>query len=319
MNQLEKITSLITARERIAILPHVSADGDAVGSCLAFALALAKLGKKPVVYLEEEIPYVYNFLPGRQYAEVFTSQRSTHDVAVALDSGDLGRLGARRDLFETSAVTVNIDHHATNSEFAFHNFVQTGSSAVGEIVYEMIKIMGLKPDADMATCLYVAIATDTGGFKFSNTTSLTHRIAAELVDCGVPVAEVSHRVFDITSYEKVRLMGAAIHSMEVFEDGKVAILTLTNETMRETGARDEDCDGIVNIGRNIRGVEVAALLRQWDNGEIKVNLRSNVRVDVSAIASLYKGGGHKRAAGYVTAGSLEEAKTKLLGDIKEAL
>lgn len=317
--ELDRIVSILKESDKIVILPHVSADGDALGSCLALAMALGKLGKKPKVLLEEDIPYVYGFLPGREMAEVFTSGHDTFNTAVALDTGDLDRLGVRRSVFESAAVTVNIDHHNTNTEFGFHNYISAGSSAVGEIMYQMIKMMGLVPDTDIATCLYVAISTDTGGFRFSNTTSLTHQIISDLINAGVKVAEVSQKIFDSASYEKVKLTGAAISRLEIFESGKVALMSLDNDLIKKTGAKEEDCDGIINVARNIRGVEVAAMLRQWDNGEIKVNLRSSSYVDVSAIAGLYKGGGHKRAAGYITGGSLEDSKNKLLKDIREVI
>lgn len=317
--ELNRIIAILQESDKIVILPHVSADGDAIGSSLALAMTLRKIGKKPKVLLDEEIPYIYGFLPGREMAEVFTSRHDMFDTAVALDTGDLGRLGLRRSVFENASVTVNIDHHNTNTEFGFHNYVNSGSSAVGEIVYDMIKKLGLVPDLDMATCLYVAVATDTGGFRFSNTTPLTHRIVSDLITAGVKVADVSQRIFDSNSYEKVKLTGAAISRLELLENGKVAVIALDYDLIKGTGAREEDCDGIINTARNIRGVEVAAMLRQWNNGEIKVNLRSSSYVDVSAIAGLYKGGGHKKAAGYITGGSLEDAKNRLLKDIKEVL
>lgn len=317
--ELDRIISVLKESDKIVILPHVSADGDAIGSSLALAMVLRKLGKKPKVMLEEDIPYIYGFLPGREMAEVFTTGHELFNAAVALDTGDLGRLGARRSMFESAAETVNIDHHNTNTEFAFHNYVSAGSSAVGEIIYEMIKSMGLKPDMDIATCLYVAIATDTGSFRFSNTSPLTHQIVSELINVGVKVAEVSTKIFDSNSYEKVKLTGAAISKLEILENGRIAIMALDYDLIKETGAKEEDSDGIINIARNIRGVEVAAMLREWSNGEIKVNLRSSSYVDVSAIAGLYKGGGHKRAAGYITGGSLEAAKNALLKDLKEVI
>ena len=317
--ELNRIISILQESDKTVILPHVSADGDAIGSSLALAMLLRKLGKKPKVLLEEDIPYIYGFLPGREMAEVFTSRHDLFDTAVALDTGDLGRLGLRRSVFENAAETVNIDHHNTNTEFGFHNYINSGSSAVGEIVYQMIKMMGLVPDLDIATCIYVAIATDTGGFRFSNTSPLTHQIVSDLINTGVKVAEVSQRIFDSNSYEKVKLTGAAISRLELLENGKIAIMGLDYDLIKGTGAKEEDCDGIINVARNIRGVEVAAMLRQWNNGDIKVNLRSTSYVDVSAIAGLYKGGGHKRAAGYITGGSLEDAKNRLLKDIREVI
>lgn len=316
---LNKIAAVLSNAKDMAILPHITADGDALGSSFALALALDGMGKKVKVLLEEEVPQIYQFLPGRQLSEVYAAKAYNYDTVVTLDTGDMGRLGNRAAIFESARTTVNIDHHKTNTEFAFHNYVNADSSAVGEIIYELFKLMGYKPDAGIATCLYVAIATDTGGFRFSNTTSLTHQIASELIANGVNVADISQRIFDTTSYEKVKLLGEAINTLELLENGKIAFITLTHDLIKMTGAREEDCDGIVNIARNIRGVKVAAMFRQWENGEIKVNLRSSSNVDVAVIAGMYSGGGHKKAAGYITTGSLQDAKKKLLKDIMEEL
>lgn len=316
---LNKIANVIAVSGNIAILPHVAADGDALGSSFALALALSGLGKKVSVFLEEDIPYIYSFLPGSSLSEVYTKMTGHYDTVLALDCGDLGRLGNRKEIFDSAGMTVNIDHHPTNTGFAIHNYLDTGSSATAEIIYRLLGILGVKTGNEIATCLYVAIATDTGCFRYSNTTPLTHIIAAELIKSGVDVADISERVFDTSSYEKVKLTGEAIRSLELYEDGKIAMMAVSNELIKKTGAKEEDCDGIINTARNIRGVIVAAMLREWENGDVKVNLRSNSQVDVSAIASMYSGGGHKKAAGYTTSGTLEQAKNKLLADIRDAL
>jgi phosphoesterase RecJ-like protein len=216
-------------------------------------------------------------------------------------------------------VTVNIDHHQTNSEFAIHNYVDSNSSAVGEIIYELIKMLEQKFDTEIATCLYVAIAADTGGFRFSNTTSITHKIVADLIGFGVNVSEISQQVFDSVTLGKVKLLGEAINSMELFEKGKLVCFTLSDEAIKKTGAKDEDCGGIINTGININGAEVAILLRVKQNREIKVNFRSKNYVDVSAIANMYSGGGHKRAAGCTVEGNLDDIKKKIIKDIKDSL
>lgn len=316
---LNKIAIDIKNAAQIAILPHVSADGDALGASFALALALVEMGKKVSVQLEEEIPYTYSFLPGTGLSSVYAGSPSHYDTVIALDCGDIGRLGGRRIIFNSAAVTVNIDHHSTNTSFAAKNYVDKEASATGEIVYELLPILGSKPGKDIATCLYVAIATDTGCFRYSNTSPRTHLIIAELIKSGIDVAYVSRKVFDTTSYEKVKLTAAAINTLELFEDGRIAIMSLPAELIKETGAREEDCEGIINTARNIRGVEVAAMLRKGGNGEIKVNLRSNEKVDVSAIAVNHSGGGHARAAGYTVKGGLLNEKNKLLSDIREAL
>ena len=318
----DEIISGIRKANSIAILPHISVDGDGLGSSLALGSALLKMGKRTAVYLEEKVPLIYSFLPGIQLVNIYNGLEApiSHDLVIALDTGDLGRLGKRVEIFNRVETTINIDHHATNSHFASFNLVNTGSSAVGEMVYQLLKALNIEVDTAMAACLYVAIATDTGGFRYGNTTPDTHRIAADLISCGIDVADISQRVFDTVSFEKVRLMGAAIGSLELLENGKVAFITITEQMFRDTGAMEEDCDGIVNIGRNIRGVEVASMFRQWSNGEVRVNLRSNTdRADVAAVAALYSGGGHKKAAGCTIKGEIEEVKSKVLNDLKKVI
>lgn len=312
------ITQLRNA-EKIAILPHVSVDGDALGSSLALGLALKKLGRDIIIYTEEEVPDVYSFLPGLGLARIYGGEDVRYDLAVVLDTGDLQRLGRRVDIFNTAAGTINIDHHSTNTGFAVYNHVSVVSSSVGEIIYQILKMMGFYIDSEMALCLYVAISTDTGGFRYSNTTQLTHQIAADLVSSGVDVAETSRRIFETVSVSKVRLAGRAINSLQLFEEEKVALLVLTEEDIRSTGAKDEDCDGIVNIARNIKGVEVGVLLRQRENDEIRVNLRSNAWVDVAQIAKIFGGGGHKRAAGFTVNGRVDDVKEKVMREIRDAL
>lgn len=323
---LDRIAEAVKTSENIAVLPHITADGDALGSSFALALALAGIGKKADVLLEEKVPLIYCFLPGMEFSSVYEEEtgpkmrRARHyDLVIALDCGDIERLGTRRKVFDAAEKTVNIDHHQTNTGFAALNLTDTGASATGEIIFELIGHLGQKIGRDAATSLYAAIATDTGGFRYSNTTPHTHEIAAELIRLGVDVADISQRVFDITSYGKVKLMGAAIRNLELLEDGKLAVMAVTNEMIRSSEAREEDSDGIINVARNIRGVEAAAMLRQLDSGEIKVNLRSNNYVDVAAIAARHSGGGHKRAAGFTTAGVLEQVKEAVINELKEAL
>jgi phosphoesterase RecJ-like protein len=316
---MNDIASLIKDENNICIMPHISADGDAIGSSLALGMALLKLNKTVTVLTEEEIPGVYSFLSGRQLIEVYDSGKTEFDVALALDTGDLDRLGKRVDVLKNSKISVNIDHHPTNTFFARYNYVESNAAAVGEVIYQLIKLLDVEMDTEIATCLYVALATDTGGFKFSNTTPVTHRLAADLINNGVNVAEISQRVFDATSLERVKLMGLAINSLEILEDGKVAFITLTDDMLKRAGAKEEDCDGIVNIARNIDGVEVSTLFRQRENGVFKVNFRSKSYVDVSHIANTYSGGGHTRASGCVIRGELMEIKDKVLCEIKKVL
>jgi phosphoesterase RecJ-like protein len=319
MMMQNKIISEIKEAGSITILPHIYADGDALGSSFALALALKKFDKKVSVYLEEEIPYIYNFLPGIELAAVYKGETVVSELVIALDTGDMERLGTRTDIFNKAKTTVNIDHHSTNSMFAQNNLVHTESSAVGEIIYQLIKMLGLELSQDISICLYTAISTDTGGFRYSNTTPVTHLIASDLINNGANVAEISQKVFETTSFEKVKLTGLAADSLLLFEGGKIAVITLSDEMMKASGADEEDCEGIVNLGRNIRGVEVAVMLRQKNGKETKVNLRSKNYIDVAAIAAKYSGGGHKRAAGCTVQGEVDAVCRRLLDDIRKAL
>lgn len=316
---MNKIINAIKKAHNIAILPHVSADGDALGSSFALAIALKGLGKNATIYLEEDIPFIYGFMPGLILSKVYNGTDNIEtDVAVALDTGDLQRLGKRRAIFEKSSLTVNIDHHTTNSMFATLNHVIPYSSASAEIIYQMIKSMGINLNGEMALCLYVAIATDTGGFRYANTTAITHQITADLINNGVDIADTSQKVFDTISHEKLKLISLGIQNLEFHENGKIAVMTVTREMLEKSGALDEDCD-IVGLGRNVKGVEIAVMLREKDNGEIKVNLRSNTDFDVARLAASFSGGGHKKASGFSAKGHIEDVKSELLCKIKQSL
>lgn len=320
---LNNIISEIKRAKKIAILPHISADGDSLGSSIALGLALKKINKNIDIFLEEPIPYIYAFLPATEDTQVYFENVehdfSDCDLTIALDTGSIDRLGKRVVILNSSSTTINIDHHMTNSNFADFNYVRTDASSVGEIIYELLKTMEIDIDEYIATCLYVSIASDTGGFRYSNTKPETHRIVAALIEKGVDVSYISQKMFETTSLGKVKLMARAINSLQLYEDGKVAFITITNQIIELEGAAEEDSDGLVNVGRNIQGVEVAAMLREYGEDSVKVNLRSNNYLDVSEIANLFSGGGHKKAAGCIIEGTLEEVKIKLLDKIKNAL
>ncbi|HHV58791.1 MAG TPA: bifunctional oligoribonuclease/PAP phosphatase NrnA [Clostridiaceae bacterium] len=316
---LDSIIAIIEKAEKITILPHIFADGDCLGSSFALAMALKRMGKKVEVYLEEEIPQMYEFLPGKEISSVYRGERIEPGLAIAIDTGDVERLGSRYGIFKAAEITVNIDHHSTNTMFGFYNYVDRNSSASAEIIYRMLKMMDTGLDEKIAVLLYVAIITDTGGFRYSNTTPQTHIIAGDLLNFGINVAEISAKVFDRTSLAKVRLMGEAIQSLEILENGKISVITITDEMISRVQAKEEDCDGLVNLARNIEGVEAAIMLRHRGKDEIKVNFRSNGNIDVSRIAIMFSGGGHPKAAGCTIRGDLEKVKEMVLAKIKASL
>ena len=321
---LIETADVIKRAGRILILPHIFLDGDALGSSLALSMALkSKSGCEVVICTEEPISFNYAFLPEtgliKQYPLHIGADDSSSghfDLVITLDTGDIDRLGKRIDYFKKCPLTLNIDHHPTNTLFAGYNTVMPERSAVGEIIFELIHLLDIEITKDMAECLYVAIATDTGGFRFSNTTSLSHIIISELLKTGINVADISFRIFDNMTLKKTIAMGKAVESLEMYFGGAFALMMVDCPA----DASEEDYDGIVNIGRNIEGVEVAAMIRQkQDKGEIKVNLRSKEYIDVAAIASKFSGGGHIRASGFTVFGDAADVKGKLMEAVKEQL
>jgi len=311
---LQKIAWHLTEGRNIVILPHINADGDALGASLALGLALRSMGKEADVLVEEEIPSNLDFLPGQELIK--SDSQKTYDIAVNIDNGDITRLGGRERFFHSSRVRLSIDHHATNKVIADYSYVDTGSAATGEIIYDLIlNYLKADMDKDIALCLYTAIVTDTGGFRYTNTTSETLRICADLLNYDIDFPYVIKKVFDMISYTKMKLMKQTMNSLLLFGNGKLAVSYLTLKDIKNMKVRSDDYEGLVNIGRNLEGVEVSLFLREELDNQYRGNLRSNDYVDVSKIAEKFGGGGHKRAAGFNITGKLDEIIDDLVSAI----
>lgn len=305
-----KIISKIKESNKIAILSHIMPDGDSTGSSLALYNGLKKIGKDVRLILDDDIPKLYRFLKGSDKAEK-PGQYESFDAVIAVDCGDADRLGKSRLYLENNFV-INIDHHISNDEFGNLNMVDTNAAATGEIVYQIVKILGIDMDKDISECLYTAIVSDTGHFQYSNTTSVTHQIAGDLINNGVDVPLMYERLYQNVSKAKLLLMKAVLGTLEFHYNDRISCISLTLEQMREANATEEDCDGIINLARDIENVEAAIFLKELKKGEIKVGLRSKKFVDVSAVAFKFGGGGHVHAAGCTICGTIEEAKEKVL-------
>ncbi len=310
-----KIISKIKESNKIAIMSHIMPDGDNVGSSLALYGALKKAGKEVRFILDDEIPKVYKFLNNSDKVEK-PGENEHFDIVIALDCGDASRLGKSRLYLEENFV-INIDHHISNDEFGNLNMVDSTASATGEIVYQIIKILGIPMDKDISECLYTAIVTDTGQFQYSSTTSITHQIAGELINNGVNVSLMFERIYQNSSKEKVMLMKTALDTLEFFHNDSISCITLTMKQMEEINAADVDSDGIINLARDIECVEAAIFLKELEQEKIKVGLRSKKVIDMAAVALRFGGGGHVRAAGCTLHGTIEEVKQKVLEAIIE--
>jgi phosphoesterase RecJ-like protein len=283
------------AHDDILLIAHVSPDGDTLGSCFALYGTLTSMGKRVQIVCEDAVPAVYRFLPFSN--RVIAPEAAKPAKAVAsVDCADLARTGRAAALFAAAADTLNIDHHGTNDRYAANNFVQK-AGATGELVYGVATALGVPVDQDIASCLYAAIATDTGNFSYGNTTPDTMRIAAELLETGFDLPEVNRRLFRAVPYHKLMLQALAVTRTRLYENNRIAVTALTRENVESCGASAEDTEGIIDALRDIDTVEIAALLREGDDGKIRVSLRGKTCADVSKIAVAFGGGGHRLAAG----------------------
>lgn len=313
----DDVVNIIKESNLVLIFPHVIPDGDAIGCSAALLRSLRKLGKQVNVFIEEDIPEYLNFLSG-DFSDDF-SDYSKADICIALDCSDAGRIGKRIDMFNKGKTTINIDHHPTNTFYADYNYVDDQASATGEIIFDLLKALDIEFDKNMAEAIYSAISTDTGSFKYTNTSSKSHMVAAELLDLGVDLSHISVELYQNTRLEKIRLQTEVLETLEIFCDGKAAFAYATEKMIERTGASMDETEGFIEILRNIQGVEVAVFFKEVHDNEIKVGLRAKKYANVSKIAMEFGGGGHIKAAGCTINNNLEDAKRLLVQAIEEHL
>ena len=314
---MEEVIKLIQESNNIYIASHVQPDGDNIGSILALGMAIKKLKGKVNILKVDDIPSDYHFLPNLELIREHDADRPI-DLFIALDSSDIDRLGLGKQFALRANKIINIDHHVTNDNFGHINIVSTSSGATGEIIYKIIKKMGVEIDKDIATCLYTAISTDTGSFMYSSTSHITHLIVADLLKVGIDNNYINVNLYQSRSIERTRLFINSLNKLECFLDGKIGIIAVTQEMLRDNNTKLEDTEGIVSFIRDIDSIEVACLLKEIDNNEIKVSLRSKKEIDVSKVCNKFNGGGHVRAAGCTIYGKIDDAKQLILEEIKIA-
>lgn len=313
---IDSIIDEIKSAESIVILTHENPDGDAIGSALAMYNSLKQI-EKNVDIIIPEFPAIFKFLPLSE--EIKTEGKNNcYDLAIALDCGDIKRLNGFSKYFEDANVKISIDHHSANTMFADYNFVNPAAPACSQILVSILPEIGVEIDKKIGTCLLTGIITDTGGFKYSGVTAETFEFAAELLNKGVNVSEIYKRVLQTLSKSSFELRRRAMNRLEFFEDGKIAFSYITKKDEEEVNYFNNDHDGIVEIGRDIEGVEISILLREKEEG-YKISLRSNEYVNVSDICLMFSGGGHIRAAGGSINLPFEQAKEKIIEECKKHL
>ena len=313
---LEEIKQKIEKANSIILLTHEMPDGDAVGSTIAMYIAL-KRKKKNVDMIIENCPRTYDFLPFRNEIKEKGTQ-DKYDLTIALDCSDIKRLNGFSNYFETAKDRIVIDHHGSNTMFGDINFVNPVSPACCQILVLVLEYLGVEIDKEIGTCILAGIITDTGGFKYEAVTAETFELVAQLINKGINVSNVYKKVLQMISRSSFELRKIAMNRLEFLEEGKISFTYITKKDEEDWNAVTGEHEGIVEMARDIEGVEVAVFLRETENG-YKASLRSNNYVNVSDICLMLGGGGHPKAAGANLPFPLEQAKEKIVEQIKNYL
>jgi phosphoesterase RecJ-like protein len=322
-SELERVGFELRDRDRFLLTAHEGPDGDALGSLLGLHNVLTQLGKDSVMFMaakEFPLPIEYRFLPLEEVFHEPPADMADRTV-VFLDCGNIDRMPV--EWLTAGGDIINIDHHHDNTRFGDINLVEGSASCTAEIVYDLALLLGAKITPEIASALYVGLITDTGKFMYENTNAHTHRVAAALIDAGVDVDDIYRRLYENVPLEKLRLVSRALDGISSHCDGVLAISYITTADYEATGAGEEMTEGLIDHLRSIEGVKVAAVIRDLGNrgrAARKVSLRSSAgEVDVSAIARLNGGGGHKRAAGFSTDLEYQQLVEFLAGEVSGQL
>lgn len=315
---IQQIIELIRGSNSFLLTSHEGPDGDAVGSTLALASFLRKIGKEVTVHFKDQIPELYTFLPGSDSVQQHIPDR-LFDAAFVLDIGEKRRAGSEFCNFGQITSLINLDHHLSCENFGTYNIIDSQAAATGVLVYRIISAFGYDIDRDTALCLYVSIITDTGSFRYSNANREAFSIAGEMIERGVNAWDVAEQLYENQPRKRLRLLGLCLPTLEVFKDGLAASVTVTLDMYESTGADAELTDGFVNYPRSINGVEVAIFFRQLEEKRFKVGFRSKGKVNVAAFSAAMGGGGHHNAAGCTIDGTLDEVKARVYKVVEENL
>ncbi len=313
-NPPAEIVEILRGADRVLLATHTYPDGDALGSQLALGRVLESLGKRVFLYSEEPVGHLYDFLPGCDKLVTTLPDPGSFTCAVSVDCADPQRLGRERDRLLQIKPFIMVDHHAGHCPFGNLQWVDPGRSATGEMVYDLAMALGGEIDYEAAYCLYTALVSDTGSFKYASTTAKTLAVASDLVGRGVKPAEVSGRLFDNFSFNRLNLLRLVLESLEIHSDGRVALIRATREMFTRTGTVPADTENFINYPRSVGSVKVAAFIKESRDDVVSVSLRSKGReVDVAAVAGEFGGGGHRNAAGFKLKGvEVEKVRAELL-------
>lgn len=314
MTRLEDAAEFLKSRDKILILCHQSPDGDTLGSGTALCRALRTMGKRARIVCSDKIGPKFGFLFAGLEDDAFEP-----DTVVSVDIADKALFGEPVLSRWGDKVDLSIDHHPSNTQYAERNCVDPTAAATCELIYSLIRMLGVPVDKAVAEDLYTGITTDTGCFKYINVTPRTYRIAADLVETGIDAPRINREMFDTKSRARMEMERRVLDSIEYHASERVALIRITKEMIAQSGAQEDDLDGLASIPREIEGVLIGVTMREKDDGVWKFSLRARPPADASAICAQFGGGGHKGAAGCTMSLPFEEARERMLSAVKKAL
>lgn len=313
---LSQVVELIESKRKFAITSHIRPDGDSLGSSIGLYWLLRALDKDVEVIMRDPVPHAYRQLPGANEVVVTPAVTAPYNAVFVIECSDITRPGLI-DL--EKQFVVNIDHHSTTALFGNINWIDSTASAVGEMIYNLCKAMGVRVTKEIAECVYTALITDTGSFHYSNTTERTFKVASELVRTGVKPAKTAEAVFASYPWSRIQLMGAVLSTAKRDPSGRVASLRLSQEMQEQSKASDEDADGFVNYPLTVGEVEAVVLLKECAPEVYRTSLRSKGDVNVARVAGRFGGGGHRNAAGCTLQGPWDEVENEVIRLLQEAV
>lgn len=318
MPSIKNIANLIKNFSSFVIVSHILPDGDSLGSSVALYSCLQNMGKDVSNLVEDETPHIYKFLDKTDEMISPGEMKSCEDIdcLIFLDCTDEKRGGENAfSLFNKIPVTINIDHHISNTHFADYNFVDYEASATGELIYYLILELSNNQKhsitPEIATALYTAIVTDTGNFKYDNTDSSTFKVAHELVKYGVDISKVRINVWENKSMASIKCLSEVLATLEVSTSGKVSWVCVTKDIIDKYGVDLGDLEDMINYPKSLEGVEIAIIFKEVSEGVFRIGLRSKEFVNVSKLAATFNGGGHEKAAGFILKGNIDNIIEKV--------
>jgi phosphoesterase RecJ-like protein len=314
--EVSQIADAIRARQRFVLSSHTRPDGDSIGSQVAMAYALRTLGKEARLVNADAAPLPLMAFPGVADIEIAARVDGEADAAIIMECGDLTRTGvAGLDRF----FVINIDHHPGNTGYGQINWFDAGAAACGEMVFDLIRALGVSLSPEIATHIYLAILTDTGSFHYSSISPRTFEICREALEAGVDPVLVARNVYDSNNMGRLKLFGAVLSAMQIDATGRIAIVYLDHEMAREAGGTYEDTEGLINLPLTVKEIQAVVFFKQVEGEEYRVSMRSKGDIDIGAVAKDFGGGGHKNAAGCTVTGAIDALQKLFVEKIERAI